>query len=52
MKNKIDQQIEDAFYYAVNFYNTSDRSLEKHQFCLTEMQKYGLDLDSLSVKIA
>ena len=46
MKNKIDQQIEDCFYYAVNFYNTNDRSLEKQQFCLTEMQKYGLDLDT------
>ena len=46
MKSTIDQKIEDAFYYAVNFYNTNDRSLEKQQFCLTEMQKYGLDLDT------
>ena len=46
MKSKLDQQIEDTFYYAVNFYNTNDRSLEKQQFCLTEMQKYGLDLDT------
>ncbi|MFK7973652.1 MAG: hypothetical protein AB8B66_02145 [Rickettsiaceae bacterium] len=46
MKSTIDQKIEDAFYYAVNFYNTNDRNLEKQRFCLDQMMKYGLDLDT------
>ena len=46
MKNSIDSKTKEAFYYAVNFYSTNDRSLEKQRFCLNEMTKYGLDYDS------
>lgn len=43
MKSKLDQQIEDAFYYAVNFYSTNDRSILMQEFCLSQMMLYGLD---------
>jgi len=46
MKRTADEKIEQAFYYAVNFYSTNDRSLEKQHFCLKEMMKYGLDMDT------
>lgn len=46
MKSKLDQQIEDTFYYAVNFYSTNDRSIPMQEFCLSQMMLYGLDLDT------
>ena len=46
MKSTIDQQIEDTFYYAVNFYSTNDRSIPMQEFCLSQMMLYGLDRDT------
>lgn len=46
MKSKLDQQIEDTFYYAVNFYSTNDRSIPMQEFCLSQMMLYGLDRDT------
>lgn len=47
MKSSADQKIEDAFNYAINFYNTHPRTLENQWVCLAEMQKItGLDDDA------
>ena len=46
-KYDIDSKTEEAFYYAVNFYSTNDRSLEKQRFCLEQLMKItGFDAET------
>ena len=41
----IDSKVKNAFDYAVNFYNTHDRSLYNQQFCIDEMVRItGFDM--------
>ena len=49
MKSTVDQKIEDAFNYAVNFYNTHPRTLDNQWACLAELKRItGLDDESCS----
>ena len=43
----IEAKIEEAFYYAVNFYSTNDRSIEKQRFCLKQLMDItGFDAET------